>query len=61
MITQKRTKETHCELEALKYMKFQEQYNGYRVCLTDKKGYDILCGYGNTKTEALNDLHGNLL
>lgn len=61
MITQKLTKDFQCTLKELKYLKFQEQNDGYRVSLIDEKGYAILYGYGASQVEALNDLHNNLI
>lgn len=44
-----------------KYLKFSKIENRYSVCLIDKKGYEIVRGFGNTKIEAINDLHSCLI
>lgn len=45
----------------LKHIKFEEKEDQYIATLIDEDQYEILKGYGTTKTEALNDLHQSLL
>ena len=45
----------------LKYLKFETQNSEFIATLIDEQEYEILKGYGKTKTEALNDLHNNLI
>ena len=55
MITQKTIPTFQCKLKDLKYLTFQMQKDMHMVTLIDAKGY------GNTRVEALNDLHNNLI
>ncbi|MFT6138812.1 MAG: hypothetical protein ACJAUJ_001910 [Salibacteraceae bacterium] len=51
-----------CKLNRdLKYLKFQTQKEIHLVTLIDLQGYEVLKGYGSRPTEALNDLHNNLI
>jgi hypothetical protein len=51
-----------CKLNRdLKYLKFQTQKEIHLVTLIDLQGYEVLKEYGSTPTEALNDLHNNLI
>ena len=45
----------------LKYLKFEMDNGKYTVTLNDLSGYDIVKGYGNTITEAINDMHRGLI
>lgn len=45
----------------LKHLKFENKNNEHIVTLVDQQEFEILKGYGNSKIEALNDLHSNLL
>jgi len=48
-------------LTELKNLKFQKNKNEIMVTLVDNDGFEILKGYGMSPTEAINDLHSNLL
>lgn len=61
MINQKTIPTFQCKLKDLKYLTFQMQKDMHMVTLIDAKGFEILKGYGNTRVEALNDLHNNLI
>ncbi|GHC60849.1 hypothetical protein [Ulvibacter litoralis] len=45
----------------LKYLKVEYINNQNVVILVDNEGFEILKGYGNTITDAMNDLHQNLI
>ncbi|MCR9289152.1 MAG: hypothetical protein NXI23_17390 [Bacteroidetes bacterium] len=49
------------EIHCLKNLKFEKSDNEYMVTLVDNTGFEILKGYGKTTTEAINDLHHNLI
>lgn len=45
----------------LKYLKFGMVNGKHNVSLIDLSGYEIVKGYGNTITEAINDMHRGLI
>lgn len=45
----------------LKHLRFENLNNKHIAILVDQQEYEILKGYGNSKSEALNDLHSNLI
>ena len=45
----------------LKHLKFKKNKKEFIVTLIDEDGFEILKGYGISPTEAINDLHSNLL
>lgn len=45
----------------LKHIKLEKKSKECIVTLIDSTGYEIVKGYGETATEALNDLHSVLL
>lgn len=47
-----------CELS---HLKFDKKVDEHIVTLFDKKGFEIIKGYGKTLIEAINDLHQNLI
>jgi hypothetical protein len=54
------TKDT-IQVEELSNIKITESENGFVVALTDQEGFEIVRGFGDTLTEALNDMHSNLI
>lgn len=44
-----------------KHLKFDNVNGVYKVTLVDSSGMDILCGYGTSAIEAINDMHHNLI
>ncbi|WP_157614247.1 hypothetical protein [Pseudotamlana agarivorans] len=48
-------------LSELKNLRFEYIKNEYVVTLVDNLGFEILKGYGISITEAINDLHQNLI
>ncbi|WP_370479787.1 hypothetical protein [Tamlana flava] len=48
------------ELEKLANLKFEIKNNIHCVSLIDKKGFEIIKGYGKTIIDAINDLHSRL-
>lgn len=62
MNTAELTLDYQCELNNdLKHLQFQSQNEGYMVTLVDLQGSEILRGYGDSPSDALNDLHSNLI
>ncbi|MCF8275368.1 MAG: hypothetical protein K9J17_01435 [Flavobacteriales bacterium] len=59
--TSEATEGASIELEALRHITVREENNGFVVSLTDDMGFETVRGYGNSPTEALNDLHRNLI
>ena len=49
------------KMNHLKYLKIEMDNGKYTVTLNDLSGYDIVKGYGNTITEAVNDMHRSLI
>jgi hypothetical protein len=49
------------DITKLSHVRFLYQEDLFVAILVDSKDFPILRGYGKTKTEALNDLHFNLL
>lgn len=49
------------QAEELRNIRVSETEDGFVVALTDKEGFEIVRGFGGTVTEALNDMHGNLI
>ena len=49
------------EKAKFKYLKFEENEDGFTAILIDKKGDQIIMGYGKTKITALDDLHSCLI
>ena len=49
------------QTEELSNIRVSETENGFFVALTAKEGFEIVRGFGNTITEALNDMHSNLI
>ncbi|MBL4670215.1 MAG: hypothetical protein HRT73_12435 [Flavobacteriales bacterium] len=45
----------------LKHLKFETKNSEFIATLVDEQQFEILKGYGKTKTEAINDLHNNLI
>jgi len=45
----------------LKHLKFQKVKKEFIVTLVDEQEYEVLKGYGGSITDAINDLHSNLL
>ena len=45
----------------LKYLKFEFINHEHVATLIDSKGHDVIKGYGNTITSAINDLHSCLI
>jgi len=49
------------KIEELEHLKVEFINHEYIATLIDLTGYEILNGYGSTLSEALNDLHKNLI
>ncbi|MCB9191770.1 MAG: hypothetical protein H6603_01210 [Flavobacteriales bacterium] len=49
------------QVEKLSNIHINETENGFVVALTDQEGFEIVRGFGDTVTKALNDMHGNLI
>jgi len=49
------------DLSHLQNFAIREAENGFVVALTDDEGFESVRGFGNTPTEAINDLHSNLI
>ena len=49
------------DLSQLQNFAIREEENGFVVALTDDEGFESVRGFGNTPTEAINDLHSNLI
>lgn len=49
------------QAEELSHIRVSETENGFVVALTDTEGFEIVRGFGETITDALNDLHSNLI
>lgn len=49
------------QVEELSNIQITESENGFVVALTDQEGFEIVRGFGDTVTEALNDMHSNLI
>jgi hypothetical protein len=49
------------DLSQLQNFAIREAENGFVVALTDDEGFESVRGFGNTPTEAINDLHSNLI
>ena len=45
----------------LKYLKFECVDDAHIVTLIDERGYEIVRGYGNSRIDAINDMHGTLI
>lgn len=43
------------------HLKFEQKRDEHIVTLVDVEGYKITRGYGSSITEAINDLHHNLI
>lgn len=52
---------TSINIEHLKHLQFKRTIEGYTAILVDSTDFEILKGYGKTITEAINDLHHNLI
>lgn len=55
------TEASTIQVEELTNIRIAEIESGYSATLVDKDGFEIVRGYGETVTEALNDLHSNLI
>ncbi|MBI1286984.1 MAG: hypothetical protein GC178_05335 [Flavobacteriales bacterium] len=55
------TTSTTIQAEELKNILIQETETGFSVSLIDNEGDEIVRGFGTSVTEALNDLHSNLI
>lgn len=53
--------ETTIKVNELKNIKIILENNQYTAVLVDDEGFDIIRGFGSTPTEAINDLHINLI
>lgn len=53
--------ETSININDLKNIKVTLENNQYTAVLVDGEGFDIIRGFGSTPTEAINDLHSNLI
>lgn len=49
------------QAEELSNIRVSETETGFVVALTDQEGFELVRGFGNTVTEALNDMHSNLI
>ena len=49
------------ELKQLQNFALREDENGFVVAIVDDNGFESLRGFGETPTEAMNDLHRNLI
>ena len=49
------------KLEGLKHIMVEENSDGFVATLVDNSGFEIVRGFGSDTTEALNDLHSNLI
>jgi hypothetical protein len=49
------------QAEELSNIRVSETETGFVVALTDQEGFEIVRGFGDTITEALNDMHSNLI
>ncbi len=52
---------TKVDLSQLQNFTIREEENGFVVALKDDEGYETVRGFGPNPTEALNDLHRNLI
>ncbi|MFM1876047.1 MAG: hypothetical protein RL266_1784 [Bacteroidota bacterium] len=52
---------TSIEVALLKNITIRECETGFVVALTDDEGFETVRGYGPNPTEAMNDLHRNLI
>ena len=52
---------TTLDINKLKHLKLKFSDNLYIVSLIDRKGYEIIRGFGSSITEAINDLHSSVL
>lgn len=55
------TKPTYVSIIEFEHLKFEHQSDEHIVTLVDAEGYKIIRGYGSSITEAINDLHHNLI
>lgn len=55
------TQESTIHAHELKNIRITEVDNGFSATLIDNDGFEIVRGFGQTITEALNDLHSNLI
>ena len=46
---------------ALNNFSISEEDNGFVVAIVDDNGFETIRGFGETPTEAMNDLHRNLI
>ena len=53
--------EPSIDLRKLSNITIREEENGFVVALTDDEGYETVRGFGTSPTEAMNDLHRNLI
>lgn len=49
------------DLSQLQNFAIREEENGFVVALVDDGGFETVRGFGNSPTEAMNDLHRNLI
>ncbi|MDB4655369.1 hypothetical protein OAE48_00830 [Flavobacteriales bacterium] len=49
------------ETGALTNFSITEDENGFVVAIVDDNGFESIRGFGETPTEAMNDLHRNLI
>ncbi|MEH6536775.1 MAG: hypothetical protein V7719_10300 [Psychroserpens sp.] len=54
-------KSTLVSVMEFEHLKFEHQSDEHIVTLVDADGYEITRGYGSSITEAINDLHHNLI
>lgn len=53
--------EPSIDLRKLSNITIREEENGFVVALKDDEGYETVRGFGMSPTEAMNDLHRNLI
>lgn len=49
------------QISALSNISITEDENGFIVAIVDDNGFESIRGFGETPTEAMNDLHRNLI
>jgi len=49
------------QAEELSNIRVSKTETGFVVALTDQEGFEIVRGFGDTVTQALNDMHSNLI